>query len=277
MSDEIATRTEDGAVAIVQNSGLIAPTHKFWVDWPKTFPIVIYALKQHPVAGALLILLTAFSNLPHFDMWINAVNWVLQAIIVREIIIITYTGLGGQVSARARSAGSLAKLCVVGSFYLFCVLIMSPLFWPATWFAAAYAFAELALIIEGTSVSKAFKRSKQLTKGRLIKIISYVGSGPLGLAFVMSFACKLAAAIVFQCLAPTHLPVQAGLCVAQFFAGNVFLLIMLTTHVLSTCVFIDIKRREEEEKQIIGQAKEYPKHIHLTPIDQKLALEVDLD
>lgn len=150
---------------------------KFLKDWMQSYGLILQAIKETPIASAILVTASAMSvNYPQVALaWllIITVSWFFVAAKLNRL---TYCQILPEAQNHPELFPKRPEWQMFGAQWLFnvgTILCSLLLILPGIWFAIVHSLAQQFVIFEGCTAEKAFTRSRELMKGNILNLLSY--------------------------------------------------------------------------------------------------------
>ncbi len=151
---------------------------KFFQDWKKSYALIFQTAKEAPIA-AISVIVLAYLNLiypPAMLGWVllQTIAWLF---LTSKLMRLTYCQIVPQAKEHPELFPAKPESKMFGGQWLFtagtmaCALL---LVLPGIWFATAHCLVLQLVVLENCKVGEAFKRSRELMKGNILKLLGYV-------------------------------------------------------------------------------------------------------
>jgi hypothetical protein len=156
---------------------------RFFQDWKKSYALTFQAAKEAPIAASSIVIV-AFLGLiypPATIGWLllQTLAWLF---LTSKLMRLTYCQIVPQAKDRPELFPAKPESNMFGGQWLFNVgtIACGLLFiLPGIWFAVAHCLVQQLVVLENCKVGEAFKRSRQLMKGNILKLLGYVILWPI--------------------------------------------------------------------------------------------------
>ncbi len=156
---------------------------RFFQDWKKSYALMFQAAKEAPIA-AIGVIVVAFLGLvypPATIAWLllQTIAWLF---LTSKLMRLTYCQIVPQAKERPELFPAKPESNMFGGNWLFNLgtIACSLLFvLPGIWFAIAHCLVQQLVVLENCKIGEAFKRSRELMKGNILKLLGYVILWPI--------------------------------------------------------------------------------------------------
>lgn len=156
---------------------------KFFQDWKKSYALIFQAIKEAPIAASSVIVVAFLGVIyPAAILGWSLLQTIAWLFLASKLMRLTYCQIVPQAKDTPELFPAKPESNMFGGNFLFntgtiaCGLLF---ILPGIWFAVAHCLVQQLVVLENCKVGEAFKRSRELMKGNILKLLGYVILWPI--------------------------------------------------------------------------------------------------